>query len=46
MTQPGIESRKAMKGDTKEMSIARTAVVEMVATEAFLVMAIQPTDWP
>jgi hypothetical protein len=46
MTHPGIESRNATKGETKETRIARIAVVEMVATDAFRVMATQPTDSP
>ena len=44
--QPGMESRNATKGETKEMRIAMIAVVVMVAIDAFLVIATQPTDSP
>ena len=32
---PGMESRNATKGDTKEMKIAKIAVVVIVIIEAF-----------
>ena len=46
MTQEGMVDRKAMKGATKAMTMARMAVVRMVTTEALPEMATQPTDSP
>ena len=46
MTQEGIVARKVTKGPKKEITIARTAVVKMVTTEALPVIATQPTDSP
>jgi hypothetical protein len=40
MTQLGMEARKVTKGSKKEISMHRIAVVVMVATEAFLVIAV------
>ncbi len=41
-----IPIMNATKGDTKEISIERTAVVVIVRTDAFLVIATQPTLSP
>ena len=46
ITQPGIESRNATKGEIKDIATAIIAVVVMVTTDAFLVIATQPTDSP
>ena len=46
MTQEGIVERNVTKGAKKEMTIARHAVTKIVNTEAFPVMATQPTDSP
>ena len=46
ITQPGMESKNATKGETNEIISEITAVAVMVATEAFLVIATQPTDSP
>ena len=46
ITQEGIEFTNATKGLQKEIIIARIAVVIIVATEAFLVIATQATDSP
>ena len=46
ITHPGMESRKATKGEMNETSIASIAVAVMVITEAFLVIATHPTDSP
>ena len=46
ITQPGIESKKATKGDTNEINIAIIAVTVIVAIEALRVIATQPTDSP
>lgn len=46
ITQFGIDARKVTKGPKKEMIIAIAAVVRMVTTEAFPVIATHPTDSP
>ena len=46
ITQPGIESRNATKGEMKDMMMDIRAVVVMVATDALRVIATQPTDSP
>ena len=46
ITQEGMELTNATKGERKEMMIARTAVVMIVATEALPVIATQAMDSP
>ena len=46
ITQFGILARKVTNGPKKEIMIAMTAVVRIVTTEAFPVIATQPTDSP
>ena len=46
ITQFGIVERKVTNGPKKEIIIAITAVAKMVTTEAFPVIATQPTDSP
>ena len=46
MTQLGMDARKVTKGPKKEMTMHIIAAVVMVTTEAFRVMATQPTDSP
>ena len=41
-----MELTKAIKGDMKEITIESIAAVIIVYTEAFLVIATQPTDSP
>ena len=46
MTQPGIESKKATKGEINATNTDIIAAAVMVTTEALPVMATQPTDSP
>ena len=46
ITHEGIEFTNAINGETKEISIAKTAAVMIVVTDAFLVIATHPTDSP
>ena len=46
MTQLGMEERKVTKGPKKEITMLMIAAVVMVMTDAFLVIATQPTDSP
>ena len=46
MMQGGIESTNATKGLKNATMIERTAAVAIVTTEAFFVIATQPTDSP
>lgn len=46
ITQPGIESRNATNGEMKDMITVIIAADMMVITDAFFVIATQPTDSP
>ena len=46
ITQEGIELTKATNGDINDIIIAPIAAAMIVATDAFLVIATQPTDSP
>ena len=46
ITQPGMESRNATKGEMKEIIAVMIAAVVIVTTEALPVIATQPTDSP
>ena len=46
ITQPGIDERNVTNGPINEAIMAKIAVANIVITEAFPVMATQPTDSP